>query len=104
MDDSYQRNAVRSRLTRNIAVAAIFDAVHDELVGALGDFIPTVDHGMSQILLEGTAYDSCIAQSGSGYLFFQLCNVSFVEHRVGRLWVHLYVRNRSSLGSVSDIY
>ncbi len=49
MDDSYQRNVVRSKLTRNIA--ATFDPVHDELVGALRDFIPTIDQGMSHILL-----------------------------------------------------
>jgi hypothetical protein len=50
MDDSYQRNVVRSKLTRNIA--ATFDPVHDELVGALRDFIPTIDQGMSHILLK----------------------------------------------------
>ena len=49
MDDTYQRNVVRSKLTRNIA--STFDAIHDELVGALGDFIPTIDQGMSHILL-----------------------------------------------------
>jgi len=41
MDDSYQRNVIRSKLTRNLA--ATFDPVHDELVGALRDFIPTID-------------------------------------------------------------
>ena len=50
MDDSYQRNVVRSKLTRNIA--ATFDPVHDELVGALRDFIPTIDQGKSHILLK----------------------------------------------------
>ena len=50
MDDSYQRNVVRSKLTRNIA--ATFDPVHDELVGALRDFIPTIDQGMSYVLLK----------------------------------------------------
>jgi hypothetical protein len=48
MDDSYQRNVVRSKLTRNIA--ATFDPVHDELVGALRDFIPTIDQGMSHMV------------------------------------------------------
>ncbi len=51
MDDTYQRNVVRSKLTRNIA--STFDAIHDELVGALGDFIPTIDQGMSHIFIEG---------------------------------------------------
>lgn len=50
MDDSYQRNVVRSKLTRNIA--ATFDPVHDELIGALRDFIPTIDQGMSYVLLK----------------------------------------------------
>ncbi len=51
MDDTYQRNVVRSKLTRNIA--STFDAIYDELVGALGDFIPTIDQGMSHIFIEG---------------------------------------------------
>ncbi len=50
MDDSYHRTVIRSKLTRNIA--ATFDRVHDELVGALGGFIPTVDQGASHIFLE----------------------------------------------------
>jgi hypothetical protein len=100
MDDSYQRNVARSKLTRNIA--ATFDPVHDELVGALREFIPTIDQGMSHTL-EERADDLCITQSGSKYLSYQPCNVSFVEHRVGWLWVHLYVRNHSSLGSVSNL-
>ncbi|KAI0272056.1 cytochrome P450 [Russula aff. rugulosa BPL654] len=41
MDDTYHRTVMRSKMTRNIA--ATFDQVHDELVDALGDFIPTVD-------------------------------------------------------------
>lgn len=52
MDDVYHRNIVRSKLTRNIA--ATFDQIHDELVGALRDSIPMVDQGMFHILLEGT--------------------------------------------------
>ena len=100
MDDSYQRNVVRSKLTRNIA--ATFGPVQDELVGALRDFIPTVDQGTSHILKD-RADDLCIAQSGSKYLSYQPYNVSFVEHRVGYLWVHLYVCNRSSLSSVRTL-
>jgi hypothetical protein len=50
MDDSYQRNVVRSKLTRNIA--ATLDPVHDELVGALRDFIPATDQGMFHIRLK----------------------------------------------------
>jgi hypothetical protein len=48
MDDIYHRTVTRSKLTRNIA--ATFDQVHDELVGALGNFIPTVDQGEFHIL------------------------------------------------------
>jgi len=51
MKDMYHRNVTRLKLTRNIA--ATFDPVHDEIVGSLGDCIPTMDHGMSHILLEG---------------------------------------------------
>jgi hypothetical protein len=50
MNDTYHRNVIRSKLTRNIA--ATFDQVNDELVGALGEFIPTVDHGAFHVLLE----------------------------------------------------
>jgi hypothetical protein len=42
MDDMYHRGVVRSKLTRNIA--ATFDQVHDELVSALRDCIPTTGH------------------------------------------------------------
>lgn len=50
MDDSYHRTVIPAKLTRNIA--ATFDQVYDELVGALGEFIPTVGQGASHILLE----------------------------------------------------
>ena len=52
MDDTYHRSVARSKLTRNIA--ATFDQVHDELVGALEDFIPTTSQGTSYMLLEST--------------------------------------------------
>jgi cytochrome P450 len=39
IDDMYHRSIIRSKLTRNIG--ATFDQVHDELVGALRDCIPT---------------------------------------------------------------
>lgn len=45
MNDTYHRSVARSKLTHNIA--ATFDEVHDELVGALGDCIPTPGQGMS---------------------------------------------------------
>ncbi|KAF8471427.1 cytochrome P450 [Russula ochroleuca] len=38
MDDMYHRSVVLSKVTR---MAAIFDQIHDELVGAFDDFIPT---------------------------------------------------------------
>jgi hypothetical protein len=68
MDDSYQKNVVHSKLTRNIA--ASFDPVDDEIVGALRDFIPTIDQGISHAL-EERADDLCIAQSRSKYLSYQ---------------------------------
>jgi hypothetical protein len=51
MDDLYLRNVARTKLTRNIA--ATFDPVHDEVVGALGDSTQAADQGISQRLLEG---------------------------------------------------
>jgi hypothetical protein len=50
MDDMYHRSVVLSKVTR---MAAIFDQIHDELVGAFDDFIPTTGQGMCYILLEG---------------------------------------------------
>jgi len=40
LDDLYHRNVIRSKLTRNIT--PIFDQVHDELLGAVRECVPTV--------------------------------------------------------------
>jgi len=45
--NTYHRDVIRSKLTRNIA--PIFDQVHDELLGAMGDFIPTVGEEWAKV-------------------------------------------------------
>ena len=44
LDDRYHRNVIRSKLTRNIT--PIFDQVHDELLGAVRECVPTVGKGI----------------------------------------------------------
>ena len=44
LDDTYHRNVIRSKLTRNITPT--FDQVHDELLGAVRECIPVVGKGI----------------------------------------------------------
>lgn len=66
MDGSYQRNAIRSKFTQNIA--ATFDTVRDELVGSLNDFIPMTDRGMFYILLKSVPMIQVHCRVGQGII------------------------------------
>ena len=44
LGDTYHRNVIRSKLTRNITPT--FDQVHDELLGAVRECIPVVGKGI----------------------------------------------------------
>ena len=46
MNDVYHIDVLRSKLTRNIA--ATFNEVHEELIVAIDDFIPTHEDGTWQ--------------------------------------------------------
>jgi hypoxanthine-guanine phosphoribosyltransferase len=50
---SYHADVIRSKLIR--IVPTIFQDIHDELVLALNDIIPTVSEGMSQVRREAFA-------------------------------------------------
>ena len=66
MNDTFHSHVVRSKLTRNIAVT--FKEVHEELVMAMGDFIPT--HGDGAWQIPGRrGHGSHETQNGSKSLF-----------------------------------
>jgi hypothetical protein len=52
MNDSYHRDIIRVKLTRDVATT--FDEVQDELPGALRDCIPTVGEGVCHKFWRGT--------------------------------------------------
>ena len=99
MDGFYLKNAVRSRLTQNIA--AKFDTVQDELVGAVKGFIITSDQGMFHILLKNVSIIQAHRRVGQG--IFPANNATYclsnIESGGCGCMVHPNVRNRSSLAN-----
>jgi hypothetical protein len=59
LQNTYHRDVIRSKLTRNIA--PIFDQVHDELLGAMGDFIPMVGEGTLPRSRVDASMTSCVS-------------------------------------------